>query len=105
MRRPSVVLAAALFVLGLLVLLSPVSTSVMRDGDFRAKDQPFSRSCGVVITEAFATVGPLLPDGDGDAELECVAEAQGRVGFGALLLLLALPPAFVAVLTARGLPD
>ena len=99
LRRPPVVLAAALFLLGLLVLVSPVSTSLPRDDEVRPRGGATSRSCGVVVTEAFATAGPRLRDADRDAALDCSAQARGRLGFGVLLLLLAVPPAFVAVLT------
>jgi hypothetical protein len=94
-------MSAVLFVLGMLVLLSPVWTHIPRDGQLGNSAGEFTRVCGPTITQAFSVPGPLAQGGDRDSALDCVAAARGRAGYGVLLLLLAVPPIAVALLTPR----
>ena len=84
LRRPVVRVAGLLWLLGTLVLSSPVLD--LRD---RATGtvQPF---CGLTLPRAVAVD---VPDDD------CTERARSRVGWGVLLLVLAVPFGTVAVLT------
>lgn len=99
--RLPVLLAGALFAIGMLVLLSPVWTEIPRDGQFGNNDGEFLRICGPTIAQAFSVPDPLAQGGDRDSVLDCAAAARGRVGYGLLLLLLAVPPTAAALLTQR----
>lgn len=101
LRRPLVVTAAALFLLGMLVLLSPVWTHIPRDGQMSNSAGEFTRVCGPTLTQALSVPGPLVRGTDRDSALDCVASARGRAGYGVLLLLLAVPPLAGALLTHR----
>ena len=105
LHRPAVLLAGVLFGLGLLVLLSPVSTDIPRDGQQGNNRGEFSRVCGLTLVQAFAAPEPQARGADRDSALDCAAAARGRVGYGLLLLLLALPPAGVAVMAQQRAAD
>jgi len=99
--RPLVLVSAALYALGMVVLLSPVTTGIA--GDDRISDGvgTSSRTCGVTLVQAFATPAPGLDGASRDSALDCAATARGRVGYGLLLLLVAAPAGVAALLTER----
>lgn len=84
LRRPVVRIAATLWLLGTLVLASPILD--LRDRG-TGTVQPF---CGLTLPRAVAV------DAEGD---DCAARARARAGWGALLLVLAVPFGTTAVLT------
>lgn len=88
LRRPSVLLAACLWSLGTLLLLSPVLKDVALP-----VVKASGRTCGLTLPLAVAA-----PDG----ETTCSDKARDRAGWALLLLVLAVPPATVALLTPEG---
>ena len=98
-RGPNLLLrvAASLYGLGMLILLSPVVSHVPFDGQF-SRSGDFSSICGLTLTSAF--VAPAEDDEKRERKLDCAAKASDRVGFGLLSLALAAPFS-VAAFAAR----
>ena len=87
LQRPIVRVAGVLWLLGTLVLFSPILD--LRDR-VTGTVQPF---CGLTLPRAVAV---NVPDND------CTERARGRAGWGVLLLVLAVPVGTVAMLTNDG---
>ena len=89
-RQPNLPLrvAAALYGVGMLILLSPVISDVPFDGQF-SRSGDFSSICGLTLTSAFVT--PAEDDEERERKLDCAAKASDRVGYGLLALALAAP--------------
>lgn len=96
-RRPLVLISLGLYALGLLVLLSPVMTSIPSANQSSNGVGTYSRTCGPTLVQAFVTAPPDSPNRD--SALDCAATARGRVGYGFLLLLVAVPAGAAALLT------
>ena len=92
------VAAGILYALALLIFLSPVTTDVARQGEVQP-ESGFVRICGLTVTQAWPTVEPVAADRDQISAADCIDSARRRVGYGVLLLLLALAPLSVAALT------
>lgn len=90
-RRPLVLVSAVLYALGLLVLLSPVMTGIPSDDRISDGIGSYSRTCGITLVQAFATPAPDVEGMSRDSALDCASTARGRVGYGVLLLLVAVP--------------
>jgi hypothetical protein len=99
--RPLVLISAALYALGLIVLLSPVATSIPSDDRIDDGVGTSSRTCGTTIVQAIATPPPGVEGTSRDSALDCAATARGRVGYGLLLLLVAVPVGAPALLAER----
>ena len=86
-------IAAGLYGLGMLILLSPVPSDVpSADVDPPRAGEIYdtgSDLCGLTLTAAFVTPG----EGDDERErkADCAATASGRIGYGLLSLALAAP--------------
>ena len=100
LARPSVLLAMGSFLIGLLIVLLPVGSTAAYDGKFTPNGSNGYELCGPGIVEAFVT--PRSADDPmKDRKLDCAGKARDRLGWGVLMLLLALPPAFVALVRGR----
>ena len=97
-RRPLVLISAVLYGLGLIVLLSPVTTGIPRDDRTVAGIGSYSRTCGVTLVQAFATPPPGVEGMSRDSALDCASTARGRVGYGLLVMLVAVPVGASALL-------
>lgn len=97
---PAAYLAAVLFALGLLILIVPVASRASYDGKFTPVGSDGSEVCGLAIVQAFVT-----PSGENDTrseqKVDCAAKARARIGYGLLLLLLSIPPAFITLRRAK----
>ena len=98
-RRPLVLISVVLYALGLIVLLSPVTTGIPNDDRISDGVGNYSRTCGVTLVQAFATPPPGVEGLSRDSALDCASTARGRVGYGLLLLLVAVPVGASALLT------
>ena len=98
-RRPGVLISGILYGLGLIVLLSPVMTSIPSNDRIGPGIGSYSRTCGVTLVQAFATPPPGVEGLRRDSALDCASTARGRVGYGLLLLLVAVPIGASALLT------
>lgn len=87
-HEPNVLLriAAGLYGAGMLILLSPVISDVAYDGHV---SQDVSSVCGLTLTSAF--VMPAQGDPRRERRADCAAQANDRVGDGALALAVAVP--------------
>ena len=96
LARPSVLLATGSFLVGLLIVLLPVGSTAAYDGKFTPDGSNGYELCGPGIVEAF--VAPRSADDPmKDRKLDCAGKARDRLGWGVLMLLLAIPPAFAAL--------
>jgi hypothetical protein len=98
-RRPLVLSSLVLYALGLIVLLSPVTTGIPSDERISDGIGNSSRTCGVTLVQAFATPPPGVEGSSRDSALDCASTARGRVGYGLLLLLVAVPVGAAALLS------
>ena len=98
-RRPRVLISAVLYGLGLVVLLSPVMTGIPSNDRISDGIGSYNRTCGVTLVQAFATPPPGVEGLNRDSALDCASTARGRVGYGLLLLLVAVPVGASALLT------
>ena len=93
-RSTPLLIAGMLFAAGMVFLIWPVSSSVPHDGQVRGA--PSSASCGMTIAQALRT--PKATDDPGRARtVDCAARARDRLGYALLFLLLAVPPAVLAI--------
>ena len=101
LQRPPVVGAAAMYLLGMIFLLWPISSPVVYDQKFTPSGSDGSELCGLAITQVF--VAPHGPDDRlHDKKIDCAAKARDFAGPGALFLLVAVGAISVALLTPGG---
>ena len=81
-------IGAGLYGLAMIILLSPIISDVTYDGQV-SRDGNFSSVCGLTLTSAF--VNPAEGDVKRERKADCAAQASGRVGYGLLALLVAVP--------------
>ena len=96
-------IAAGLYGLGMLILLSPVSSDVLsanagapRVGEFYDDG---SGLCGLTLTAIFVT--RKENDDERERKADCAANASDRVGYGLLSLALAAPFAIAGAVKRR----